>query len=110
LAIELTHQNAGVVQVAVRDDMTIYTALEQKRQLFAYLTAARRLQIDLGGVTEIDGAGVQLLMFLKREALVHHIDLSLARHSRAVVEALELLNLGKYFGDPIVMAAGWKPS
>lgn len=90
--------------------MTIYGVLEQKRQLLAYLASAKELQIDLGGVTEIDSAGLQLLLFIKQEAARLGSQLTLTQHSRAVVDALELLNLSHHFGDPIVISADWKSS
>lgn len=108
MGIEVKQQKKEVSYLAVRGEMTIYTVLEQKRQLFESLKSAKELQIDLGGVTEIDSAGVQLLMFLKQEAVGRHIKLSLMQHSRAIVDVLETLNLSKYFGDPIVISADWK--
>lgn len=110
MAIELKQQKKGVIHLAIQDDMTIYSVQEQKLQLSAYLKTAKEAQIDLGGVTEIDSAGVQLLMFLKREAVSQNIKLSLTQHSQAVVDVLELLNLSKHFGDPIVISADWKSS
>lgn len=110
MAVEVTQQKKGVLQLAIQDEMTIYTAQEQKQQLFGYLKSAKELQLDLGGVTEIDCAGVQLLMFLKQEAVSRNHKLSLTAHSKMVVEVLELLNLSKHFGDPIVISADWKSS
>lgn len=110
MAIEIKQQKKGFIHLAVQDEMTVYTVLEQKQQLFDYLKSAKELQMDLAGVTEIDSAGVQLLMFLKQEAVSRNIQFSLAQHSQAVVEVLELLNLSKHFGDPIVISADWKSS
>lgn len=107
MAIQIKQQQ-GVTYLAIQDDITIYSVNEQKNTLYAHLKAAKELQIDLGGVTEIDGAGVQMLMFLKREAKSRNIKLSLTQHSQPVVEVLELLNLSNQFGDPIVIAADWK--
>lgn len=108
MAIELTQQNKQTTALVVHDEMTVYTVAAHKRQLTAYLYSTEELQLDLSGVGEIDGAGIQLLMFLKQEAHSRNIALSLTRHSQAVVEALELLNLSKHFGDPIVISANWK--
>lgn len=110
MKIEIKQQKKGGIQLAVQDEMTIYTVQEQKRQIYEHLRSAREMQIDLGGVTEIDSAGLQLLMFFKREALSRGIKFSLVQHSQAVVEVLELLNLSKHFGDPIVLSADWKSS
>lgn len=110
MAIQLKKQKKGELHLVVQEEMTIYTVLEQKRTLLDYLKSAKQLHIDLGGVTEIDGAGIQLLMFLKQEAMSREIKLSLIEHSQPVVEAFELLNLSKHFGDPIMISADWKTS
>lgn len=110
MAIEVKQRQHGVTQLAIQDEMTIYTVREYKQALVQHLNTAKELQIDLGGVGEIDSAGVQLLMFMKREAADHGVKLSLNRHSQAVVEVVELLNLSKHFGDPIVISADWKHS
>lgn len=110
MAIELKQQKKGVTQLAIQDEMTIYTALEQKKALLGYLKNSKELQIDLSGVSEIDSAGLQILMFIKRETVNRDIKLSLTQHSQAVVEVLELLNLSKHFGDPIVLTANRKTS
>jgi anti-anti-sigma regulatory factor len=62
-------------------------------------------EIDLSGVTELDCAGVQLLMLAKKTALAQGRDIKLNAHSPAVIEVFELLNVAGYFGDPLVMAA-----
>ena len=108
--IEVKPQKKGISHLVIQDEMTIYTVKEQKSLIYEHLKSAKELQIDLGGVTEIDCAGVQLLMFLKQEALGRDIKLSLVQHSQTVVEVLELLNLSKHFGDPIVITADWKSS
>ncbi|CAD6880178.1 STAS domain protein [Methylomonas albis] len=110
MAIELKQQKKGVTHLAIQGELTIYSVLEHKEALFPYLSSAKEIQIDLADVTEIDSAGLQLLMFLKQEAVSRGITFSLSQHSEAVVEVLELLNLSKHFGDPIVISADWKSS
>jgi len=48
---------------------------------------------------------VQLLMLAKREANAAGRTLRLVGHSRAVLEAFELLDLAGHFGDPILLAS-----
>lgn len=90
----------GVFHVAIKDDMTIYTALEQKNRLLECLKPDHELRIDLSAVSEIDCAGLQLLLWLKQEST----KLSLMHHSQAVIEVMELLNLSSHFGDPMVLS------
>ncbi|MFI3194317.1 MAG: STAS domain-containing protein [Methylococcaceae bacterium] len=96
----------GFLNVAVVGEMTIYNVSEQKNKLIDFLSSAIELQVDLSAVTEIDSAGLQLLLWLKQEAS----NLKLVNHSQAVVNVFQLLNLAMYFGDPIVLSSHWKTS
>lgn len=105
------NNNDGVLQVSIQDDMTIYNARSLKETLLGYChSGTQELQLDLSAVTEIDSAGLQLLLLLKAEAQKRGFTLCLLRHSVAVIEVFELLKLGMYFGDPIVIPADWKKS
>jgi anti-sigma B factor antagonist len=102
-------KNDGVLQLPIKDDMTIYNAGSLRETLLGYcLPGTKELQLDLSAVNEIDSAGLQLLLLLKAEAQKRAFTLRLLRHSEAVLEVFELLKLGTYFGDPIVFPANWK--
>ena len=85
----------------IEGELTIFRAAELKPQL---LSEPLPREIDLSGVTELDSAGVQLLMLAKTAALAQQRELPLVGHSPAVLEVFELLNLAAYFNDPLVMA------
>lgn len=85
-------------------ELTIFRAAELKTEwLQALEGAGSALELDLAGVTELDTAGLQLLMVLKREAAAQGRTLRLHGHSPAVLEVFELLNVAAFFGDPLVM-------
>ena len=86
----------------IEGEFTIFRAAEFKPLL---LEAPAPQEIDLSGVTEIDTAGVQLLMLAKQEATRQQRELRLVGHSPAVLDVFELLNVAGYFNDPLVMAA-----
>ena len=86
-------------------ELTIYRAAELKPLILAPLGEAQVLEVDLAGVSEIDSAGVQLLMLAKREAQARGGELHLVAHSPAVLDVFELLDLAAFFGDPLVMPA-----
>ena len=85
--------------------MTIYTAAEHKAALLDELDDCQELELDLSAVNEMDGAGLQILLVLKREAAVKDKQLRLINHSQAVFEVLELLKMQSHFGDPVVIPA-----
>lgn len=84
-------------------EMTIYNAAALKQSLDGVLDDPRELELNLSKVNEIDSAGIQLLMLAKKERARHDRMTTLTAHSSAVVDALELLGLMPYFGDPVVM-------
>ena len=54
-------------------------------------------------VTEIDSAGLQLLVAAKLEALIRDKQLHFVGHSKPVLEVLDLCDLGGFFGDQVVI-------
>lgn len=89
----------------IEGEMTIYRAAELKDVLLVPLAGGAHLDVDLSGVSELDSAGVQLLMAAKAEAAARHGTLRLTGHSPAVLEVFELLDLAGHFGDPLLMPA-----
>ncbi|PPD18428.1 MAG: anti-sigma B factor antagonist [Methylobacter sp.] len=87
-------------------ELTIFTAAEQKTQLLNFLNSGDELEVNVGKVSEIDSAGLQLLILLKREAANTHKTLRLVEHNKAVMEVLELANLTGTFGDQLVLVNG----
>jgi len=100
----------GTTQIVIKDEMTIYTALEQKTDFSEYLKQKQDMQVNLAGVSEIDSAGLQILLFLKQESINSNFKLTLIEHSQSVADAFKLLDLSAHFGDPIVISADWKKS
>ncbi|MDZ4160842.1 MAG: STAS domain-containing protein [Burkholderiales bacterium] len=96
---------ADVLHIA--GEFTIYRAAELKQTLFSEPPAT---EIDLSGVTELDSAGLQLLMLAKQTAQAQGRELRLTGHSEAVIDVFELLNVAAYFGDPVVMHTRTKPA
>lgn len=91
----------AVASLRIEGEMTIYRAAELKQQLLAALTAGSTLQVDLSGVTELDTAGLQVLMLAKKTAQSAGAELHLVAPGPAVVDVLEMLNLSAWFGDQL---------
>jgi anti-sigma B factor antagonist len=89
---------------AIDGELTIFTAAEMKSTLLAFLNTNDDIEINLANVTEIDAAGLQLLILLKRESAKAGKTLHYVMHSRIVLELMELANLTSSFGDQIVLA------
>ncbi len=99
-------QADGVLQASVQEEMTIYTAQALKETFLNFCNSGMpELVIDLSEVSELDSAGLQLLLLLKAESQKRAFNLRLMGHSQAIMEVFELLKLSMYFGDPIVIPA-----
>jgi anti-anti-sigma factor len=94
---------AGIVRIAIDGELTIYRAADLKITVLEALRKARVLEVDLAGVTELDTAGLQVLMLAKNAAAADGRELRLLNHSPAVVEIVEMLNLGAFFGDALLI-------
>ncbi|WP_308390115.1 STAS domain-containing protein [Acidithiobacillus sp. AMEEHan] len=102
--MEIREQRQGEkLQLELQGNLDIYAVAELRGRLLSCLASAHTLEIDLRQVEEIDGAGLQLLLALKRSASEQGCQLSLSNHSPAVVEAMELCRLSTFFGDPILL-------
>ena len=95
----------SVRRLAVTEDMTIYQATQQKQFLLDALTTAQQIELDLARVPEIDTAGLQLLILLKREAAARNVAVRIVAHSETVRAAIEFCNMAAAFGDPMVIPA-----
>lgn len=98
----------GGAALSIKGELTIYQALELKQLLLTALAGTAVLEVDLSGVTDIDTAGVQLLILVKKTAQAQQRELHLVAHSPAVTDVFELLNLVAYFGDPLIIASRTK--
>jgi anti-sigma B factor antagonist len=104
VGLAVVENAGGSGRVAVRGALTIYHAASAKAALLAALAKANVLEVDLAGVDEIDTAGMQILILLKREAAKAGKQLRLQQHSPASMEVLDNYRLGAYFGDPILLS------
>ena len=55
-------------QIEIEGELTVIRAHELKERCLAALQTGAHLAVDLSGTTELDGAGLQLLVALRREA------------------------------------------
>jgi anti-sigma B factor antagonist len=90
---------------AVQGELCIFHASEIKPRLLDLIKPEASCDVDLSAVSEIDTAGVQLLLLLKREAAQADCQLNFINHSDALLEVMELFHLSRNFGDPVLLMA-----
>jgi anti-sigma B factor antagonist len=84
--------------LAFEGDFTIYNVTEVKNEIFAdYEKLADRVALDLSGVTELDTAGVQLLLFAKKFFDSVHRTLFIVKSNESVESVLTRLDVRSQF-------------
>ena len=97
-----SNTTTGPTVLRITGELTIFRTAEIKEILLADPPPD---VLDLSGVTDIDTAGVQLLMMAKKNARAAQRELHLVGHSPEVIEVFELFNVVGYFGDPLLIAS-----
>jgi anti-anti-sigma factor len=77
----------------IEGELTLRRACELKERLLVRLARAQVLEVDLADVTEMDAAGLQLLLMVRREARASGREVRLVSPSPAVLSMFSLLGL-----------------
>lgn len=96
-------EHAQPLRLSPQGEMTIYQARELKETLLDALRDADSVELDLSGVSDIDTAGLQLLLLAKRESFRGGKTLRVVAHSAATLDVIDTCNLAGYFGDPVLI-------
>ncbi|MGE5452094.1 MAG: lipid asymmetry maintenance protein MlaB [Acidobacteriota bacterium] len=81
-------------------DLTVFAVAALKDRWMAALNEDVSLTLDGSGVSEVDGAGIQLLLSTCKEAQQRGGSLTLQSPSAQLLEALELIDLRADFCAP----------
>ncbi|WP_417069382.1 STAS domain-containing protein [Niveibacterium terrae] len=88
-------------RLALEGEMTIFQAAELNETLLRAVRDNEGLEVDLVGVTELDTAGVQLMLVAQREACALGHALRWVGHSHAVREVVSRLGLEGELGEAV---------
>ena len=95
--------NSAATRIDILGDLNIFNAAEQQQRLLYALGAGGDVEVDLSQVSELDTAGIQLMVAAKREAAAHNQALRFTGHSPAVFDILELCDLAGHLVDPVLI-------
>jgi anti-sigma B factor antagonist len=98
-------KKSAVTRIDIEGELSIFTAAALRQRLLDALDAGPEVEVDLSRVSEIDSAGVQLMVAAKREAAARSQSLRFTGHSPAVFDILELCDLAGHLGDPVLISA-----
>ena len=81
--------------LVIADELTVATIVQAKSRLMVALESGEDLELDARGVSEVDVAGLQVLLASKREAEArgHTFSLPATLCSEALVKALAMSGL-----------------
>lgn len=91
------------MHIEIKGELSIYTVAALRQQLLDALDGAAEVDVDLSEVSEMDSAGMQLMVAAKREAALRDKALRFSGHSPAVFDVLELCQLSGHLGDPLLI-------
>lgn len=83
--------------IAIDGELTVFTAHEIKTRVLAAMSQEGALNLDLSEVSEFDGAGLQLLLAARSEAVQRGGALQLTSPSDHVTAVLQLVGLSSHF-------------
>jgi len=88
----------GQARLQIVGSFTIFQATDFKAQLLELITDfGESLEIDLSAVEEMDTAGLQLLLLLRRELRAQHKNMVCVGMSPVVENMMEMLQLQHVF-------------
>ncbi|MEK6790952.1 MAG: STAS domain-containing protein [Deltaproteobacteria bacterium] len=93
-----TEINNGVLTLRLAGEVTIYGASELKARLgtlFSERNESASFELDLSGVTEMDSAGLQLVLAVKREAMALGKGFKVVAHGNASEALVQLYRLSE---------------
>ncbi|MBI4985015.1 MAG: STAS domain-containing protein [Rhodocyclales bacterium] len=96
-------KKSAAARIDVQGELSIFAAAELRRRLLDALDTAAEVEVDLSQVSEMDSAGVQLMVAAKREAAARNKVLRFSGHSPTVFDILELCDLAGHLGDPVLI-------
>lgn len=101
-----SNSETAAARLEIKGELSIFTAADVRRQLLEALEHGTDVEVDLSDVTEMDSAGMQLMVAAKREAALRERQLRFTGHSPAVFDVLELCDLSGQLGDPLLIQSG----
>ncbi len=91
------HRDGHTVKIRISGEMTVYNASEIKKGLAEHLFSAKEIELDLSGVSEIDSAGLQLMILAKSESMGAGRSLRITALSGPVEGIVRLYNMQEFF-------------
>jgi len=98
--IKVIQKRNNSTEIVISGELTIYSAMELYQQHLQAIKLKELVIIKLAAVSEIDTAGMQLLVLLFKEIVNQEVDSILHSVSPIIMDYAALFNLEHYFPTP----------
>jgi len=95
--------NCAVTRIAIEGELSIFKVADLRQRLLDAFSEGDEVEIDLSRVSEVDSAGIQLLVAAKREATMRSKLLRFTGCSPAVLDIIKLFSLVGHFGEQVLI-------
>lgn len=85
-------------RLPIEGELTVFAVHALKDRILAALAEGEDVDVDLAGVCEVDGAGIQLLLAARREAGMRGLHFHVQAASAAVADTLAMCALTHTLG------------
>ncbi len=80
-------------RITIDGELTIYNVLDIKQELIAALADERDIEVNLSKISEIDTAGMQLLLWFAKLRIVKGFDITFVDSEGEVIDTAESIGL-----------------
>jgi len=95
-------KNGDQVKAKLQDSLDISTVSEARDNILQLLNSGKSIRFDLSSMTEIDTAGVQLVLAVRKEAVAQGKECRFVHPSPVVEEVFRALGRGWIFDESVL--------
>ncbi len=94
----------NTLRVRLGESLDIASAADARSRLLQVSQSSDNLELDLSSLSDIDTAGIQILLALRRERTRKGVRTRMVHPSQAVLDAFTLIGLHHIFDEAVVVS------
>lgn len=95
--IKVTQKRNNSTEITISGELNIYSAMDVYQEHFQSITFKEKVIFKLSGISEIDTAGIQILLMLFKEVGKQNAQYLVHSSSDTICEYSKLFNIQHYF-------------
>ncbi|MCO4798283.1 MAG: STAS domain-containing protein [Colwelliaceae bacterium] len=97
--VKVTQKRNGSTEISIAGEFNIYSAMDIYQQHFKSISLKELVNFKLKGITEIDTAGMQMLILLFKEVEKNNAQYKIHSSNEVIDEYSKLFNIHHYFNN-----------